>query len=101
MKIPAISKHCKAKHFAAENPQDVQFSSYCHKGKINLPPTATRVSQKFLLEKYCRFKNLQRKQDNIIMLWILQVWECEKMATPKLSRGEPRLELGIHIFGIR
>ena len=34
----AVCKHCKVKNFAAENTQDGQFSSCCHKDKINLPP---------------------------------------------------------------
>ena len=36
--MDVICKHFKAKHFAAEKPQDGEFSSCRHKGKINLPP---------------------------------------------------------------
>ena len=35
--MDAICKHGKAKRFAAEKPQDDEFSSCCHNGKINLP----------------------------------------------------------------
>ena len=38
LRTAALCKHCKAKQFAAENPQNGKFSSSCHKGKINLPP---------------------------------------------------------------
>ena len=54
--MDAIYKHCKAKHFAAEKTQNGEFSSFCHKGKIDLPPMmtplASGVCQTFVLEKY-------------------------------------------------
>ena len=60
--MDAIYKHCKAKHFAAEKTQNGEFSSFCHKGKIDLPPMmtplASGVCQTFVLEKYCPFKKL-------------------------------------------
>ena len=37
-KMDVICKDCKENHFAAENPQDGEFSRCWHKGKINLPP---------------------------------------------------------------
>ena len=59
--MDAICKNCKTKHFAAENPQDGEFSSCCHEGKINLPsmtPPPEQICQKLVLEKYYRFKKL-------------------------------------------
>ena len=47
--MDAICKHGKAKRFAAEKPQDDEFSSCCHKEKINLlpmtpPPEYVKIS---------------------------------------------------------
>lgn len=61
--LDTVCEHCEAKHFAAEQPSDRQFTQCCQKGKVQLEPIRTEpLLQQLLTFNHPHSKNFH---DNI------------------------------------
>ena len=77
--MDALGKHCKANHFAAEKPKNDEFSSWCNKGRNNLPlmtPPLEYVKNLYF-KNTIDSKNSKENKDSIIMLGLLQVYKWQ------------------------